>query len=213
MAGIRVGTSCPRCDTPLRVDPGLVGKAVRCSTCRHEFVVSRVIFSDQISSQSAHAAVEACDTVERFAPCEPAATAAPASEVPPTDINDFAALAAKPSPNSCGGKRRFVWLRQLAINFAFTGIMLLVVWLVRESLTNYAVVRWTIDKSLRNDSFQVLVDGQPIETTNAVIEQRLRPGRHTLAIHKHGRELQHRKFTVEARVILTYHVHGEDAKQ
>lgn len=63
MAANRVGTRCPECEKPLRVDPQLMGKSVRCPGCRKTFVVESVDFRESAGVPAIETSVEAYATL------------------------------------------------------------------------------------------------------------------------------------------------------
>jgi len=209
MNSTRIATRCARCDEALRIKLPMVGKQVRCSACRDVFVVKDVFFSGQLTG---HLAWELDDP--RAGPEQPGPQAAEpaASSAGLAALLEAEQVAAVPAARSTGSTRRVQrrrWPRMLAINLTISAITALAVWIVSGTLTNYAIVRWTVDDTLLEDRFQFLVDDQPVDLHKSVTEQRLKPGQHTLAVVDDGKELQRSEFTVTAKEILTYHVHTE----
>lgn len=209
MNATRIATRCASCNEALRIRLPMVGKQVRCSACSDVFVVKDVFFSGQLTG---HAAWELDDPRAEAdqpgpAPAEPVESSAGlAALLAGEHVAGGAAVRPTGSNRRAPGRR---WPRMLAINLTFSGLTALAVWVVSGTLTNYAIVRWTVDDALLEDRFQFFVDGEPVDLRKSVTEQRLKPGEHTLAVVDGGKELQRSAFTVTAKEILTYHVHTE----
>jgi len=207
MNATRIATRCAGCNEPLQIKMPMVGKQVRCSACGISFVAADVFFSGQLSG---HRAL----LVESSQAGAPAVAAEPVE--PQSSVAGLAALlemgagAAAPMRQPARTPaRKKRWPRMLAMNLAISGVTALGVWMVSTTLTNYAIVRWTVDDALLESRFQFFVDDQPVELQKAVTEQRLKPGRHTLTVVDKGSELQRSEFSLTAKEILTYHVHTE----